>query len=62
MKALSIKNPIATLIALGIKPIENRNWKTHFRGRVYIHVCAQYMNTDFLEKPFVLVLLEYSNH
>lgn len=37
MKALSIKQPWASLIAHGIKPIENRSWKTNFRGRIYIH-------------------------
>jgi hypothetical protein len=37
MKALSIKQPYASLIAHGIKNIENRNWRTHFRGRIYIH-------------------------
>jgi len=36
-KALSIKNPWAYLIAMGIKDVENRSWKTHFRGRIYIH-------------------------
>ncbi|RKT01075.1 ASCH domain-containing protein [Chryseobacterium defluvii] len=36
-KALSIKQPWASLIALGIKDIENRTWKTNFRGRIYIH-------------------------
>lgn len=50
MKALSIKNPMGILIALGIKPIENRTWRTNFRGKIYIHVGAQYMNTDFLEE------------
>ncbi|MDB0602340.1 ASCH domain-containing protein [Tenacibaculum maritimum] len=37
MKALSIKQPWASLIVHGIKDIENRTWKTHFRGRIYIH-------------------------
>lgn len=37
MKALSIKQPWASLIAHGIKDIENRTWKTHFRGKIYIH-------------------------
>lgn len=37
MKALSIKQPWAQLIASGIKDIENRTWKTHFRGRIFIH-------------------------
>lgn len=37
MKALSIKQPWASLIAHGIKDIENRTWRTHFRGKIYIH-------------------------
>lgn len=41
MKALSIKQPWASLIAHGIKDIENRTWKTHFRGRIYIHASAK---------------------
>lgn len=49
MKALSIKQPWASLICtprndnsfLGIKDIENRTWKTNFRGRVYIHASAK---------------------
>jgi len=41
MKALSIKQPWASLIAHGIKDIENRTWKTHFRGRIYIHSSAK---------------------
>jgi hypothetical protein len=41
MKALSIKQPWASLIAHGIKDIENRNWRTHFRGKIYIHASAK---------------------
>lgn len=41
MKALSIKQPWASLIAHGIKDIENRTWKTSFRGRIYIHASAK---------------------
>jgi len=37
MKVLSIKQPWASLIASGIKDIENRTWKTNFRGRILIH-------------------------
>lgn len=37
MKALSIKQPWASLIVHGIKDIENRTWKTNFRGRIYVH-------------------------
>ena len=41
MKALSIKQPWASLIAHGIKNIENRTWKTKFRGRIFIHASAK---------------------
>ena len=37
MKTLSIKQPWASFIAHGIKDVENRTWRTHFRGRIYIH-------------------------
>ena len=37
MKALSIKQPWAWLICAGYKDIENRDWSTKFRGRIYVH-------------------------
>ena len=37
MKALSIRQPWAQLIAIGAKDIENRTWRTSFTGRIYIH-------------------------
>ncbi|MEA2060209.1 MAG: ASCH domain-containing protein [Thermodesulfobacteriota bacterium] len=37
MKALSIRQPWAWLIVNGYKDIENRSWKTKFRGRFLIH-------------------------
>lgn len=40
MKTLSIKQPWASLIAHGIKDIENRSWRTHYRGKIYIHATA----------------------
>ena len=40
MKVLSIKQPWASLIVHGVKDIENRTWKTKFRGRVFIHASA----------------------
>lgn len=42
MKALSIKQPWSSLIAHGVKDIENRTWKTNFRGRIYIHASAKW--------------------
>lgn len=37
MKAISVKQPWATLIAHGFKDIENRTWMTRQRGTVLIH-------------------------
>ena len=37
MKALSLKQPWATLIVAGIKPIENRTWSCPYRGPLLIH-------------------------
>ena len=36
-KALAIRQPWATLIALGLKDSENRSWRTKFRGRFCIY-------------------------
>ena len=35
--ALSIKQPWTTLILLGLKSIEIRQWSTPLRGRIYLH-------------------------
>lgn len=37
MKALTLKQPWATLVAEGIKQIEFRSWKTNYRGKILIH-------------------------
>ena len=37
MKALSIRQPWAWLIAAGYKDIENRSWHTQVRGTILIH-------------------------
>lgn len=40
-KTLSVQEPFALLEVMGIKDIENRVWKTDYRGRIYIHACAR---------------------
>lgn len=40
MKALTIRQPWASLIALGIKTIETRSWQTRYRGPIAIHAGA----------------------
>jgi len=45
MKALSIRQPWAWMIANGHKDVENRTWNTHFRGEFLIHA-AKGMTRD----------------
>lgn len=47
MKALSIRQPWAWLIANGHKDIENRCWKTYFRGRFLIHSAKGMTRDDY---------------
>ncbi|EMM1377110.1 ASCH domain-containing protein [Pseudomonas aeruginosa] len=49
MKALSIRQPWAWLVANGHKDIENRDWATSFRGRFLIHA-AKSMTRDEYEE------------
>ena len=37
MKALSLTQPWASLVALGHKQVETRSWRTAYRGRLAIH-------------------------
>ncbi len=37
VKTLSIQNPQSYLVACGAKNVENRTWKTDYRGWIYIH-------------------------
>ena len=37
MKALTLKQPLATLVAEGYKKYEFRTWKTKYCGEIYIH-------------------------
>ncbi len=47
MKALSIRQPWADLIIRGEKRIENRKWKTNYRGHVLIH--ASKLNKTYFD-------------
>lgn len=50
MKAITVQQPYASLICQGIKDIENRSWRTHYRGPVYIHASAKAAKLIF-EQP-----------
>jgi hypothetical protein len=53
-KIISIKQPWASLIASGWKDVENRTWRTHYRGRLLIHASkrADDISHDEIERRF----------
>lgn len=57
MKALSIKEPFASLVSLGIKRIETRSWKTNYRGEIYIHASLTKNKLEKERKEKILKLL-----
>jgi hypothetical protein len=42
MKAVTVFQPYAWLLVMGIKPIENRTWRTRHRGPLLIHAGAKW--------------------
>jgi hypothetical protein len=42
MKALSLTQPWATAVSIGVKQWETRSWPTHFRGEVAIHAAKAF--------------------
>jgi hypothetical protein len=50
MKAITIHQPWATLIALGEKKFETRGWKTNYRGPIAIHASKQLLYDHRLPK------------
>lgn len=60
MHALSVRQPWASLIVLGVKRIETRSWHTNYRGRVAIHasLCHSPECHDLCQRePFRSLLL-----
>ena len=47
MRALSIRQPWAWLVVNGYKDIENRTWRTPFRGRIYVHAGQRMIGDDY---------------
>ena len=41
-RCLSIRQPAASLVVIGRKPIENRSWATSYRGAIAIHASSSY--------------------
>ena len=44
MKAITILEPWASLIACGSKKIETRSWRTNYRGKIAIHAGKKFMH------------------
>jgi hypothetical protein len=40
MKAITVRQPWAALLVLGLKRIETRGWKTNIRERIAVHAAA----------------------
>lgn len=49
MKALSLREPWATFMTMGLKRIENRSWPTRTRGRVLVHASSWWRTADVLD-------------
>lgn len=47
MKALTLTQPWATLVAIGAKKIETRSWSTSYRGPLAIHAAKTWNEDDF---------------
>jgi hypothetical protein len=48
VKAISLHQPHASFIALGLKPFETRGWATAYRGPLLIHAAQRKMDRDAL--------------
>lgn len=57
MKAITIKQPWATLIALGEKRFETRGWQTKYRGELAIHAGKQVDRDACLEPEIKAALV-----
>ncbi|HAF48556.1 MAG TPA: hypothetical protein DCL08_04850 [Anaerolineaceae bacterium] len=47
VKVLSVHQPWAWLIVNGYKDVENRSWKTNYRGPLYIHAGKKFDEADY---------------
>jgi activating signal cointegrator 1 len=61
MKALTLTQPWATLVAIGAKKIETRSWSTGYRGILAIHAAKGFpkeAQEEGYREPFATVLTE----
>jgi hypothetical protein len=56
VRALSLWQPFASLMAIGAKKIETRHWATDYRGEVAIHAAKRWTGQEMdlvLDEPFL---------
>lgn len=51
MKAISLLQPWASLVVMGVKTIETRSWGTKYRGPILIHASKGKAGNIFAEEP-----------
>lgn len=59
MKAITIWQPWATLIAIGAKRFETRGWATRYRGPIAIHAAKHIDGDACLQEPIYSTLREH---
>jgi hypothetical protein len=59
MKCLTIRQPWATLIALGEKQLETRSWRTSYRGELAIHAGMTVDKAACRLEPYRSVLAQH---
>lgn len=62
MKALTLTQPWATLVAIGAKKIETRSWSTQYRGPLAIHAAKLFPKSArelYKTEPFESTLMLY---
>lgn len=52
MKAITLWQPWASLVALGHKSFETRSWGTSYRGPILIHAAKKHLGPDNLSGTF----------
>jgi hypothetical protein len=58
MRLLTVRQPWAHAIAVGEKDVENRTWRTHYRGPVAIHAAAAIDDQAYTFPPVHRLLAE----
>ncbi|MBA2248668.1 MAG: ASCH domain-containing protein [Chitinophagaceae bacterium] len=51
MRAISLLQPWASLVVMGVKTVETRNWGTQYRGDILIHASQGKAGSIFANDP-----------